>query len=175
MKFTDIIIPIIFAAIIVYALSRKVNVWGEFIEGARDNFRVCVEIMPTLIAITVAIGMLRSSGAITLVGELLSPLISFLGFPEECIPLAFIRPISGSGALSVYESILSENGPDSFVGRVASVMMGSTETTFYTIAVYYGATKIQKTRHTLFCSLAGDFTGFVISVLAVNLLFGQSA
>ncbi len=172
MKFTDIIIPVIFAAVILYALRMKVDVWGEFIAGAKDNLKICVEILPTLIAITVAIGMLKSSGVITLVGEVLSPVISLLGFPKECIPLAFIRPISGSGALTVFESILSENGPDSFAGRVASVMMGSTETTFYTIAVYYGATKIRRTGSTLFCSLAGDITGFIVSALVVNILFG---
>ena len=104
---------------------------------------------------------------------LLSGFFDKIGFPAECLPLALIRPVSGSGALAVYEALLEEQGPDSFAGRVASVMLGSTETTFYTLAVYYGAVKIKNTRHTLAASLAGDITGFIVSVLTVNILFGR--
>ena len=102
--------------------------------------------------------------------EAAGPFFDKLGFPAECLPLALIRPVSGSGALAVYESIISENGPDSFSGKIASVMLGSTETTFYTLAVYYGAAGIRKTRHSLAASLTGDITGFIFSVLTVNLL-----
>lgn len=171
MKITDIIIPFVIAAVLIYGLCSRVDIWDEFLVGARENMITAVKIMPTLIAIMTAIGMLRASGAISFLAELLSPITSFLGFPAECLPLAVIRPVSGSGALAVYEDILSANGADSFIGRVASVMMGSTETTFYTIAVYFGATKIKKTRHTLVCSLVGDFTGFVISALVIRVLF----
>lgn len=172
MKPTDFVIPVIIAAVLLVGLLSGVDIWNEFLLGAKENMMTAVEILPALIGIMTAIGVFRASGAVELLCSALSPLTTFLGFPEECLPLAIIRPVSGSGALGVYEQILSSCGADSFAGRVASVIMGSTETTFYTIAVYYGATKIKNTRHTLVCSLAGDFTGFVISALAVNLLFG---
>jgi spore maturation protein B len=127
--------------------------------------------MPTLIALMTAIGMFKASGGLELITTTVAPIIHKLGFPAECVALALIRPISGSGGLAVFESILNDYGPDSFAGRVASVMMGSTETTFYTIAVYYSVTKVKKTRHTLLCSLSGDLTGFIFSALLVRLFF----
>lgn len=171
MMISSYIIPITVLIIVVFGLINKVDVFNEFIEGARENLKVGIEILPALIALVTVISMFKMSGAVNIITRLAEPVTSFLGFPSECVPLALIRPISGSGALAVYESILTENHPDSFIGRVASIMMGSTETTFYTIAVYYSVTKIKKTRHTLACALAGDFTGFIVSALIVNLIF----
>ena len=171
MNFTSYIIPIIIGAILIFGLINGVDVFNEFIEGAKENLKTGVQILPALIALMTAVGMFKASGALDILTYALSPVTTFLGFPSECVPLAMIRPISGSGALAVYESILNSNHPDSFVGRVASVMLGSTETTFYTIAVYYSVTKIKKTRHTLACALAADFTGFVVSALVVNIFF----
>ena len=114
--------------------------------------------------------MFKASGAMELITNVSAQIFDSIGFPSQCLPLALIRPVSGSGALAVYESIISDSGPDSFAGKVASVMLGSTETTFYTLAVYYGAAGIKKTRHTLAASLTGDLTGFIFSVLTVNLL-----
>lgn len=171
MNVTDFIIPVIIASIMLFGLIKKVDVFNEFIEGAKENLKIGVQILPALIALMTAVGMFKVSGALESLTMLLAPVTSLLGFPSECVPLALIRPISGSGALAVYESILSENHPDGFVGRVASVLLGSTETTFYTIAVYYSVTKIKKIRHTIVASLAADITGFVVSALAVNLYF----
>lgn len=171
MNFTSYIIPVIVLVIIVIGLKNKVDVFNEFIEGARENLKVGIEILPALIALVTVIAMFKNSGAVNLITALIEPVTTFLGFPSECVPLALIRPISGSGALAMYESILTENHPDSFVGRVASVLMGSTETTFYTIAVYYSVTKVKKTRHTLGCALVGDLTGFIFSALIVSIIF----
>jgi spore maturation protein B len=117
-----------------------------------------------------AIGMFKASGALTAITDIIAPFAAHLGFPPEALPLALIRPVSGSGALATFESILSDVSPDSFAGRVASVMMGASETTFYTVAVYYGATKVTKTRHTIAACLTSDITAFIFSVLTVNLL-----
>ena len=171
MRLTDFIIPSVIALIFMYGLIKKVDIFDEFLEGAKENLKVGISILPALIALMTAIGMVNASGLLKLLTDLAEPVTTFLGFPSECVPLALIRPISGSGALAVYENILSNNGPDGFVGRVASVMLGSTETTFYTIAVYYSVTKIKKTRHTLVASLAGDLTGFIVSALVVRLFF----
>lgn len=167
---TSLVIPISAAIVIIWGICRKTDIFGEFVKGAADNLKTCAELLPTLIALITAVGMFRASGAAELITGASAQLFDRIGFPSECLPLALIRPVSGSGALAVYENIISEKGPDSFAGKVASVMLGSTETTFYTLAVYYGAAGIKKTRHTLAASLAGDMAGFVFSVLTVNLL-----
>lgn len=166
-------IPVIILIIISHGLYKKVDVFSEFACGAKENLATCAGLLPTLIALITAVGMFRASGAEEMIISLVSGFFDRIGFPAECLPLALIRPVSGSGALAVYESLLEKNGPDSFAGRVASVMLGSTETTFYTLAVYYGAVKIKNTRHTLAASLAGDMTGFIVSVLTVNIFFGH--
>lgn len=169
---SDYVIPFFIALIIAAGLIKRVDVFGEFIEGAKENLKAAFEILPALIALMTAIGMFKASGALEIISEAISPITSFLGFPAECIPLAIIRPVSGSGALAVFESILNDVSPDSFAGRVASVVIGSTETTFYTIAVYYGITNVKKTRHAIASSLTADFTGFIMSALTVRLLLG---
>jgi spore maturation protein B len=116
-----------------------------------------------------AIGMFKAGGALNLLTDLLSPIAGAVGFPKEALPLALIRPVSGSGATAVFESILTEVSPDSYAGRVAAVIMGASETTFYTIAVYFGATKVRKTRHAIASSLTADFTAFVFAALTVTI------
>lgn len=147
--------------------------FSEFTKGAFENIKVAVELMPTLMAIMLGISMFKASGGLELLSNLIQPLADLLGFPTECVPLALIRPVSGSGSIAIFEDILTTNGPDSFAGRVASVLLGSTETTFYTIAVYYGVTKIKNTRQTLASSLSADFTGFVMSSLLVRIFLGS--
>ncbi len=169
---SDYVIPFFIAAIMIIGLVKKVDVFSEFTEGAKENLKAAVSVLPALVALMTAIGMFKASGALDFISTAISPLTSFFGFPEECIPLAIIRPVSGSGALAVFENILTDVSPDSFVGRVASVIIGSTETTFYTIAVYYGITKVKKTRQALPASLAADFTGFVLSALTVRIILG---
>lgn len=156
--------------IVLAGLVKRVDVFTEFTEGAKENMKSAFEILPALIALMTAIGMFKASGGLEAISAAISPLTDFLGFPRECIPLALIRPISGSGALAVLESILGEVSPDSFPGRVASVLAGSTETTFYTVAVYFGVTKVKKTRHAIASSLAADLTGFILSAVTVRLI-----
>jgi len=170
-NYSDFIIPIFIGIIILIGLIQNVDIFNEFIAGAWENIKVCVQILPALIGLMMCIGMFNASGALEIISHFLKPMTDFLGFPSQCVSLALIRPISGSGALAVYENVLTQNGADSFIGRVASVLLGSTETTFYTIAVYYGVTKIKKTRQTLLASLSADFTGFIMSALVVRLMF----
>jgi spore maturation protein B len=172
MKFTDYILPIIICGILLYALVKKVDIWDEFTAGAKENIKVTFEILPALIGLLLAVGIFRSSGAITLITAGLSPILNYTGVPGEVVPLALIRPISGSGALATFENILVNSPPDSFPGRVASVMFGGTETTFYTCTVYFAATKVKKLRHTIPCALVGDIFGPFICALLVVAFFG---
>ncbi len=143
----------------------------EFTKGAAENLRTAVELMPTLILLVTAVGMLSASGALTAFSELAKPIISRLGFPAEALPLAVIRPISGSGAAAMFDSILSRVPPDSYEGRVCAVLMGSTETTFYTIAVYYAAVRIKAELPVFVTSLTADMAGFIFSALTVRLFY----
>lgn len=167
---SDYVIPVFIALIMVIGLAKRVDVFSEFTDGAKENLKSAFDVLPALIALMTAIGMFKASGGLEIISSAIAPLTEFLGFPKECIPLALIRPVSGSGALAVFESILTEVSPDSFAGRVASVVIGSTETTFYTIAVYYGITKVKKTKHAIASSLTADLTGFILSALTVRLI-----
>ncbi len=170
MKPSDVVIPFVVAAVVVYGLVKGVNIFDAFIEGARDGLKVAYKIAPTMVAIMPCLGMFGASGGLDLLSRFLEPVVSLAGAPKEVVPLMLMRPVSGTGALAVFKSIIAANGPDSFVGRVASVLQGSTETTFYTIALYYGATRVKRTRHTLASACAGDLTGFALSSALVLLL-----
>lgn len=170
MSISSVVLPAIVVIVFVYGVYKGTDIFEEFIAGALENIKLSFEVLPALIILMTCIGMLSSSGAVTFFTQLLSPVAKVLGFPPECLPLTLLRPLSGSGALAVYESIISQYRPDSFIGNVASVIMGSTETTFYTVAVYYGAARIKNIRHTLVCALAADITGFIVSCAAVRLL-----
>ena len=164
-------IPVTVVVIILFGLIRRVPIFDTFISGAKEGFSSAVSIIPSLVGLMMAVSMLSASGALDMLSSFLSPLARFLGLPVQVMPLALIRPVSGSGATAILTQIFQNNGTESFAGRVASVMSGSTETTFYAIAVYYGAVNIKKTRHTIPAALTADFTAFVVSALAVNLLF----
>ena len=167
MNFGDIFAPALMVLILCYGLVKKVDIVNVFCEGATENLKIAVGLIPMLILLMTAVGMFTSSGAADIIAKLLRPVTTFLGFPEECI----VRPISGSGALACLETILSSVSPDSYSGRVASVLMGSTETTFYTIAVYFSAIK-QKAYPSVFAAAClSDLMGFVFSALAVRLFF----
>lgn len=170
MIWVNYILPLMVGGLILYAAVRRVAVFDCFLEGAKENLRLSISLLPTLFALLLMIGLLRESGVIGLLSQALSPMLNHLGFPSECIPLALLRPISGSGSLAVYSSILAENGPDSFAGTVASILQGASETTFYTIALYYGAAGVRNGRHTLFCALMGDCAVFILSTLLVRIL-----
>lgn len=167
---SDYIVPLIICLVLTVGVIKKRDVFDDFTRGAESGLQTSMGILPSLIALMLIVGMLKSSGLIDALTAVLSGVINKIGFPAECVPLALIRPFSGSGALSVFENIIRENGADSFIGRVASVLMGSTETTFYTIAVYFSATKIKKTSYCTLAALIGDLTGFIMSVVAVRIL-----
>lgn len=164
------IVPFIVGTIALFALLRDVPVFDVFIEGAAEGLKIAVRIIPPLVGLMVVISMVRNSGMVDIISWILSPVTHILHIPNEMLPLALLRPLSGSGALSVVSDIFSASGVDSFVGKCASVMMGSTETTFYTIAVYFGYKNITKTGNTLPCALFADFLGVVMSVFFVRLL-----
>lgn len=166
------VMPVLFLVIIGYGLIKKVNVFDAFLDGAADGLKTAVKILPALVGLIAAITMLRVSGAMDFITRLLSPVTNLLGVPAEVMPLALLRPVSGSGALAVVSDLLRAHGPDSLVGRITSVMMGSTETTFYTLAVYYGAVGIKDVRFTVKAALLADLTGMLASVWVCRLFFG---
>ncbi len=167
------IIPVIIGGIFLYGIYRGVNTFDAFLAGAKEGLSTVVSITPALICLLTAVAMFKASGALDVLSWGLGPLAEGLGLPREVIPLALLRPISGSGAMVLFNDILATYGPDSFIGRVASVMEGSTETTFYTIAVYYGATKVHRTRHTLPSALSADLAGIIMSAVAVRMFLGS--
>lgn len=167
----DLIVPIIICLVFAYGLIKKVDIVDVFIEGAKENILIAFDLLPTLVLLMAAIQMLMASGAVNALSNALSPITSFLGFPKECTSLALIRPISGSGALAMLESLYKNISPDSFAGRVASVLMGSSETTLYTIAVYYSAVRLKAEAPVFISSLTADFTCFVFSALIVRLMY----
>ena len=170
-KFSDYLIPVLLAGAALYALCRRVDVFSALSTGAGEGLSVVLRILPPLVALLTAVYMLRASGALELLTELLTPVLTFLGIPPETVGLLLIRPVSGSGALAVGSDIMQTYGPDSTIGRTAAVMLGSTETTFYTVAVYYGAAGIRRTRHTIPAALAADITGFLAAAWTVRWMF----
>ena len=168
---SDYIIPLILFYIIGYGLITKTDIFDEFIKGAKDGFKVVFDILPTLIGLMVAIGILRASGALNILSELLRPITDLLHFPSQLVPVALIKMFSSSAATSLVLDIFKEYGPDSYIGRLVSVMMSSTETIFYTMAVYFMAAGVKKSRYTLLGCLLTTLTGIVASVIMTNLVF----
>lgn len=169
----DYAVPLIFAAVCLFGLIKRTDVFGEFVRGVEEGLGTVKEIFPSLMALVVSVGMFRACGGVELLTEWFRPVTEFLGFPPECTPLVILRPFSGSGSVALFESILGTEGADSFAGRVASVMLGSSETTFYTIAVYFAATKVKKIRYALAAALVGDMCGWILSGWAVGILIGR--
>ena len=170
--FFAMLIPLIMAGVALYAAAHRVDVYTALVCGAGQGLDTMVRIVPALIALLTAVYMLRASGALELAAVVLAPLMAKVGLPAELLPLMLVRPISGSAALGVGAELIATHGPDSTIGRTAAVMLGSTETTFYTIAVYFGAVGITKTRYAVPAALCADLTGFLASVWAVRLVFG---
>lgn len=171
MNFSSVVIPVLLSAVAVYGLGKRVDVYSALTHGAEEGLTVLLRIVPALVGLLTAVNMFRASGAMDFLSQFFAPVLELLGIPPETVPLMLVRPVSGSGALAVASDLLSTYGPDSYIGRVAAVMLGSTETTFYTIAVYFGAAGIHKTRHTVPAALAADLTGFLAAALSVRLLF----
>ena len=167
-----IAIPLLLFTIAVYGWRKKVAVYESFTEGAKEGFEVGVRIIPYLVAILAAIGAFRSSGALDLLTSLLAPITGLIGMPGEVIPMALMRPLSGSGALGVATEIINQFGPESLPARMAAVMEGSTETTFYILAVYFGSVNVTKSRHALPAALTADLAGIIAAVVVTRLVFG---
>ncbi len=168
------LVPLIMAAVALYGMARRVDVYDALVQGAGDGLGVLVKIVPPLVGLLTAVYMLRASGVLELASGVLAPVLGLLGIPAETSPLLLVRPVSGSAALGVGAELISAFGPDSLVGRTAAVMLGSTETTFYTIAVYFGAAGIVKTRYAIPAALCADLAGFMASAWAVRVIFYRS-
>ena len=166
------LLPLLIALMLMYGFAKRVAVYDAMITGAKEGFQVAVRIIPFLVAIIVAAGMFRASGLLDLIVRTVGPYTSAVGFPAEALPMAILRPLSGSGAYAVMAEIMQANGPDSYVGYFVSVLQGSTETTFYVLAVYFGAVGISRVRHAVACGLIADLAGYAGAVAAVRWFFG---
>jgi spore maturation protein B len=164
-------IPVFLVGIPLYGALRGVKVYETFVEGAKEGFQVGVRIIPFLVAILVAVGMLRSAGGIDLLARWLDPVLRRLGIPTEILPLAIMRPLSGSGSLGIVTELVKTHGPDSFIARLAATAYGSTETTFYVLAVYFGSVGIKKTRHAAAAGLFADLASLAASILICRIVF----
>lgn len=165
------VVPLTIAGVAMYGLGRGVDVYDALVQGAGGGLEVMLRIFPALVGLMTAVAMLRASGALELAAEVLAPLLDRVGLPAQLLPLMLVRPISGSAALGVGAELIQTYGPDSQLGRTAAVMLGSTETTFYTIAVYFGAVGITRTRYAVPAALCADLTGFLTAAWAVRICF----
>lgn len=168
---TDLIVPGILLLVSLVSLSKKQDVYATLVEGAGGGLKILLSIVPSLVMLLTAVHLLRASGALTLLTRFLFPAAKFLGIPAETLPLVVVRPISGSAALAVGADLMATYGPDSLIGRTAAVMLGSTETTFYTISVYFGASGVRKTRYAVPAALIADLVGFLMASLTAKFLF----
>lgn len=173
MDLSAYLVPLLLSSTALFALGKRVDVYGALTTGAKDGLTILLRILPSLVGLMTAVYMLRASGALEALGGILSPLLEFFGIPPETAALLFIRPVSGSAALAVGSELMAEYGPDSYIGRVAAVMLGSSETTFYTIAVYFGSAGIRRTRYAVPAALIADLVCFISAAFAVRLFFGK--
>lgn len=164
-------IPVILLGIPTYGMIKKVKVYEAFTDGAKEGFTNAIRIIPFLVAMLVAIGVLRASGALGYFARFMSPITNLIGMPSEVLPMALMRPLSGGGANGIMVDLFKTYGPDSLIGRMASVISGSTDTTFYVIAVYFGAVGVKKIRYSLSAGLMADLAGILAAVFLTNLMF----
>jgi len=165
-------IPFLLSAFPLYAALRRVKVYEEFVDGAKEGFEVAIRIIPYLVAILVAIGMFRAAGGIDVLSRALGPIMQLLSFPPDLLPLVLMRPLSGSGTLGIFTELVKNFGPDSLLARTAGTIFGSTETTFYVLAVYFGSVAIKRTRYAVLAGLTGDLVGVVASIVVCRMMFG---
>jgi spore maturation protein SpmA len=165
-------IPFLLAAIPLFATLRRVKVYEEFVDGAKEGFDVAIRIIPYLVAMLVAVGMFRAAGGIDMLSRALSPVLNVIGFPTDLLPMVLVRPLSGSGSLGFFTELVKQFGPDSLIARMAGTIYGSTETTFYVLAVYFGSVAIKRTRHALLAGLTADFVSVVVAVTVCRIIFG---
>ena len=167
----EFVMPVFAGIVVIFGLFKRIPVFDVFLKGAKEGITLLYNIAPTIIGLVFAIDLLRSSGAVDAICNIIAPMAEFMGFPKEIIPMVLLRPVSGSGSTALLTSLYQDCGPDSFAGRVASVLAGSSETTFYAITMYYGCIKVKNTRHTLFSALMADLTATIMSVITVRIFF----
>lgn len=165
------VVPLIILFIISFGFLKKIKIFDVFLSGAAQGLNSTLSLAPSLIGLIVAVSMLKSSGTLDVIGHSISPVTNLIGVPKEIIPLCLLRPVSGSGSLAIVDSILKSYGADSFIGKLASIISGSTETTFYTLAVYFGAVGIKNSRHTLLSALIADTAAICVSIITLNYFF----
>ena len=165
------VIPAFIFMALVYAFIKKVDVFDTFVSGAQEGFATSIKLIPFMVAMLVAIGIFRASGALDILINILTPVLSLFKIPGEIVPLALMRPLSGSAALGITAEILQTNGPDTLLGRIASTMQGSTDTTLFILTVYFGSVGIRRTRHALAVGLIADLAGFVTAVVICTMVF----
>ena len=168
----SLIMPVFAVTIILFGLVRRVPVFDAFLTGAREGAQTLLRIAPTVLGLIFAVGLLKSSGAVEVIDRVLAPAANAVGFPPEVVPMALLRPVSGSGSSALLMTVLQDCGPDSFAGRVASVLAGSSETTFFAATMYFGSIGVKKLRHTLLAAVAADGTAMLVSAATVHLFFG---
>lgn len=171
--FFTMLVPLLMLGVALWGLYKRVDLWDALTQGAGDGLGVLLRIVPALIGLLTAVYMLRASGALELLGQALEPVLCAVGIPPETIGLLLVRPVSGSAALGVGADLIGTYGPDSLIGRTAAVMLGSTETTFYTVAVYFGAAKVGKSRYAIPAALCADIAGFIAASWSVRVMFGR--
>ena len=173
MAVSDYVVPVLLAGAALYALGRRADVYAALTDGAAEGLKTVWRIFPSLVALLTAVYMFRASGALDSLTAWCAPALRLLGVPPETAGIMLVRPVSGSAALAVAGEIMAAHGPDSAIGRTAAVMLGCSETTFYTVAVYFGAAKIRRTRHTIPAALIADLTGFLAAAWTVRLFFPE--
>lgn len=167
---SSVSMPMVILFIIIYGVREKNKVFDSFLDGAKEGIKTTLSILPTLVGLFFAIGALRSSGVLDLITKIVSPLLNILNFPSELVPLSLLRPISGSGSIAVATDIMKNCGVDTLIGNIASTIMGSTETTLYTIAIYTSCVKVKKTRYILLAALTADIVGIIVSNIVCRFL-----
>lgn len=167
---SNLAMPLIILMIVIYGMIEKNKVFDDFLDGAKEGIEIVLSLLPTLIGLFVAIGALRNSGILDIIIRFITPLLNVIKFPSEIMPLAMLRPISGSGSIAVATDIMKNYGVDSLIGMMASTIMGSTETTLYTIAIYTSCVKIKKTRFVLCAALVADIVGILVSVVICRIM-----
>ena len=168
----NMVVPLTIAFVAVWGMARRVDVYEALVQGAGEGLGVLIKIVPAMVGLMTAVYMLRASGVLEVMGQSLAPVLTRLGVPPETVGLLMVRPVSGNAALGVGAELISTYGPDSVIGRTAAVMLGSTETTFYTVAVYFGAAGVNKTRYAVPAALCADVAAFLAAAWAVRVCFG---
>ena len=169
---SNLIIPIMVLGIIIYGVIKKINIYDIFVEGSKESYEMVLTMFPCMLAMIFGVNIFIKSGVLEYIFSFFQNILNFLHIPIEIVPMAIMRPISGSSSLAILNTILENYGPDSFVGRLASVIQGSTDTTFYILTLYFGSVGIKKIRYSLLAGLAADVIGIVSAIIIVNFMFG---